>query len=135
MSTNTRPPTTHSVPKQQQHTFGQFLNPNDRINANESVETGYYSDHSDASNRSNGSKSYYNSSSNKKKVHYAGNNVALNGGYYSNALRNGGGGGGNHAPAATPKENKKSVDVVDMNLLEGIHIKCNSIGYNKKLMI
>ncbi|GAN07305.1 hypothetical protein MAM1_0156d06801 [Mucor ambiguus] len=131
MSTNTRPPTTHSVPKQQQHTFGQFLNPNDRINTNEPVETGYYSDHSDASNRSNGSKSYYNSSSNKKKVHYAGNNVALNGGYYSNALRNGGGGSGNHAPAPTTKENKKSVDVVDMNLLEDVPAWLRSLRLHK----
>ncbi|KAK4513342.1 8-oxoguanine glycosylase ogg1 [Mucor velutinosus] len=134
MSTNTRS-STHPVPKQQQqqqHTFGQFLNPNDRINTNESVETGYYSDHSDTSNRSNGSKSYYNNNSNKKKVHYAGNNVAHNGGYYnSNALRNGGGGGGNHTPAATTKESKKNVDAIDMDLLEDIPAWLRSLRLHK----
>ncbi|KAL0134920.1 hypothetical protein V8B55DRAFT_1557646 [Mucor lusitanicus] len=124
-------PSTHSVPKQQQqHTFGQFLNPHDRMtntsSTNESVETGYYSDHSDTSNRSNGSKSYYNSS-NKKKVHYAGNN----GGYYNNnALRNGGA-GSTALAAATPKESKKNLDVVDMNLLEDVPAWLRSLRLHK----
>ncbi|EPB84974.1 hypothetical protein HMPREF1544_08252 [Mucor circinelloides 1006PhL] len=122
MSTNIRP--TNTVPKQQHHAFGQFLNPNDRINANESAETGYYSDHSDTSNRSNGSRSYYN---NKKKVHYAGNNAAHNdGGYYNNALRH----GGNNA-LATTKENKKNVDVVDMSLLEDVPAWLRSLRLHK----
>ncbi|CAO3655198.1 unnamed protein product [Mucor fragilis] len=127
MSTNTRPVSKQQ--QQQQHTFGQFLNPNDRINTSESVETGYHSDHSDTSNRSNGSKSHH-YNSNKKKAHYAGNN----GGYYNNALRNGG--GSNHAAAAaaaatTAKENKKNVDVVDMSLLEDVPAWLRSLRLHK----
>ncbi|KAL9559426.1 hypothetical protein MBANPS3_000441 [Mucor bainieri] len=134
MSTNTRPlAATHSAPKQQHHTFGQFLNPNDRVNTSESIEAGYYSDHSDASNRSNGSKSYFNNNNNKnkKKVHYAGNNVAQNGGYHNNASRNVAVGGGNHTPGGTTKDNKKNVDVVDMNLLEDVPAWLRSLRLHK----
>jgi hypothetical protein len=98
-----------------QHNFGQFLNPNDRVATNDSVETGYYSDHSDTSNRSNGSKSNYSKKKVSGNTHCAGNNVS-NGGYHnSNAPRNGAGGGN--------AKDKKNIDVVDMNLLEGMLCK------------
>ncbi|KAI8640302.1 hypothetical protein BD408DRAFT_420083 [Parasitella parasitica] len=116
------------VPKHS--SFGQFLNPNDRVVTNDSTETGYYSDHSDTSNRSNGSKSSYNK---RKSAHYAGNNVVYGGYYNTPVLRN----ATNFASNISSNgingnvKDKKSLDVVDISLLEDIPAWLRSLRLHK----
>jgi hypothetical protein len=88
--------------QQQQQSYGQFLNPNDRA---PEPEAGYLSDHSDASNRSTGSRAM------KKKNH--------NSGHHTNSGRGSSGANNNSiTTVATPKE-KKNMEAIDMKLLEG----------------
>lgn len=90
--------------KLQQQNYGQFLNPNDRVPES---EAGYLSDHSDASNRSTGSRAM------KKKNH--------NSGYYNNNnARSGGSVNSNNSfGTGTNNKDKKNLEVVDIKLLEG----------------
>ncbi|CEP12356.1 hypothetical protein [Parasitella parasitica] len=118
------------APAPKQFSFGQFLNPNDRVVTNDPTEAGYYSDHSDASNRSNGSRSDYNK---KKSVHYSGNNAVYEGYHNSPVLRNAtnvvSSNGGNVLNGNG--KDKKNLDVVDMNLLEDVPAWLRSLRLHK----
>lgn len=89
--------------QQQQQQYGQFLNPN--------TENGYYSDHSESSNRSGAS----NTKGLRKKF------TAANALFSNN----------NNNNRSSPTKEKKNLDVVDMQLLEDVPAWLRSLRLHK----
>lgn len=94
-----------TIPQQQQQQYGQFLNPN---------ENGYYSDHSESSNRSGNSTT----KGLRKKI------TAANA-LFANTSNN------NMTNSSLAGKEKKNLDIVDMQLLEGTK---NYRAYRRRIL-